>query len=76
VWLDMPPKARPKEIVVRLLRSVTGTCDSRRPVYELADELCEVLAGEPRVVVIDEAQHLDADGLHQLRYLHDRPDAR
>lgn len=75
VWLDMPPKARPKEIVVRLLREMTGGCDQRQPVYELADELCGVLADEPRIVVIDEAQNLDSHGLHQLRYLHDRADA-
>lgn len=74
-WLDMPPKASPKEIVVRLLRELTGGCDQRRPVYELSDVLCEVLADEPRIVVIDEAQHLDSQGLHQLRYLHDRADA-
>jgi hypothetical protein len=75
LWLDMPPKASPKEIVVRLLRGLTGGCEQRLPVYELADELCDVLAEQPRVVIIDEAQHLDSHGLHQLRYLHDRPDA-
>lgn len=75
LWLDMPPKTTPKEIVVRLLRAVSGTCDSRPPVYELADQLCEVLAETPRIVVIDEAQHLDSHGLHQLRYLHDRTDS-
>ena len=76
VWLDMPPRPRPKEVVVRLLRALSGPCDSRPPVYELADELCEVLAEQPRVVVIDDAQNLDMQGLHQLRYLHDRDDAR
>lgn len=75
LWLDMPPKATPKEIVVRLLRAVVGGCDQRQPVYELADELCEALAEQPRIIVIDEAQHLDSHGLHQLRYLHDRSDA-
>lgn len=75
LWLDMPPKPSPKEIVVRLLRELTGTCDQRLPVYELSDELCTVLASEPRLIVIDEAQHLDSQGLHQLRYLHDRADA-
>lgn len=75
LWLDMPPKASPKEIVVRLLRAVTGTCDQRLPVYELSDQLCEALAEESRIIVIDDAQHLDSHGLHQLRYLHDRPDA-
>lgn len=75
LWLDMPPKPTPKEVVVRLLRAAAGACDSRPPVYELADELCAVLAEEPRVIVIDEAQNLDRDGLHQVRYLHDRVDA-
>ena len=75
LWLDMPPKASPKEIVVRLPRATTGACDQRLPVYELSDQLCELLADEPRIIVIDEAQHLDSHGLHQLRYLHDRPDA-
>lgn len=75
VWLDMPPKPSPKEVVVRLTRALQGSCDSRTPAYDLADELCALLAEHSRVVVIDEAQNLAKEGLAQLRYLHDRPDA-
>ena len=75
LWLDMPPKATPKELVVRILRAATGSCNARLPVYELADELCDHLAESPRIIVIDEAQNLDSKGLHQLRYLHDRSNA-
>lgn len=75
LWLDMRSQASSKEIVVKLLRAVAGSCDHRLPVYELVDELRERLAEEPRIVVIDEAQHLKAEGIHQLRYLHDQPDA-
>lgn len=76
VWLDMPPKPKPKEVIVRLTRRLTGACDSSLPTYDLCDELCETLAEEPRLVVIDEAQNLNHDGLSQLRYLHDRPEAQ
>jgi DNA transposition AAA+ family ATPase len=71
----MPPKPSPKEVVVRLTRALQGSCDSRAPAYDLVDELCVLLAEHPRVVVVDEAQNLSKEGLSQLRYLHDRPDA-
>ena len=72
VWLDMPPKPSPKEVVVRLTRALQGSCDSRAATYDLVDDLCGLLAEEPRVVIIDEAQNLSREGLSQLRYLHDR----
>ena len=76
VWLDMPPRPSPKEVIVRLTRTLSGGCDSNAPAYDLADELCEVLAEQPRIVVTDEAQNLNREGLAQLRYLHDRRDAQ
>lgn len=75
IWLDMPPRPSPKAVTVRLSRAVSGECDHRQPEYVLTDELVERLAIDQRLVVIDEAQNLDTNGLNQLRYLHDRPDA-
>jgi hypothetical protein len=75
VTLDMPPRPAPKEVTVRLLREVQGFADTSSSEYELTEELVEILAAEPRVIVIDEAQNLTAEGLNKIRYLHDRPDA-
>lgn len=75
VTLDVPPRPAPKEVTVRLLKAVCGFADVGATAYELTEELAEVMAQEPRIVIIDEAQNLTAEGLNQVRYLHDRPDA-
>ncbi|MEX1907276.1 ATP-binding protein [Janibacter sp. Y6] len=68
--LQMPYRPSPKELSVRLLRDLgaptTGTG------YELSDRVTETLKGSNMVITVDEAHHLNASGLQQLRYLHDR----
>jgi len=72
LWLDMPPRPQPKELLVRLMRELVGNVDSKLPAYDLADDLIDVLKATPRIIVIDEAQNLDRKGLNQLRWLHDQ----
>ena len=72
-WLDMPPQPTPKELVVRTLKSVTGTAPRRtRTGDELTEELAELLHGSRHVLVVDEAHNLKTQQLNQLRYLHQR----
>lgn len=73
VWLQLPPRPTPKEITVRLLDQLVGAGDGRDVLYDLTEELVGALKS-PRLVVLDEAQNLNAVGLNQVRYLHDRPE--
>lgn len=75
VTLDMPTRPAPKEVTVRMLKAVRGFVDTAETQYELTEQIVEELADGPRVIVIDEAQNLTSEGLNQIRYLHDRPDA-
>jgi hypothetical protein len=71
-WLEMPPKPTTKEVTQRLMRGLDLPLPRGVTEYELTEDLVPRLRGSGRVVVIDEAQNLKADGLQQLRYLHDR----
>lgn len=71
VWVQIGPAPRPKEVTSRLLKEITGGFP-KGTLYELSDLLVDELRQNPRIVVIDEAQHLGSDGLQQVRYLHDR----
>lgn len=70
-WLQMSHRPAPKELLHRLLLDLGGT-PGRHVHYELTELIVDQLRGSGRVVVIDEAHHLTAAGLQQLRYLHDR----
>lgn len=72
IYLPMPPRPTSKEIVVRLLRQLGIKPKSRTALYGLVDELLDLLADRPHIVIVDEAQNLNFEGLSQLRYLHDR----
>jgi hypothetical protein len=64
-----------KRITENMLRSATGVVH-RGERYELADTLLDVLAREPRLIVVDEAQRLGHEAIEYLRWLHDDPDTR
>jgi hypothetical protein len=70
VWAQIGPSPRPKEVTARLLKAIFGSFQDGT-LYELTDLLVEELASDPRIVVIDDAQNLDKDGLDQIRLLHD-----
>lgn len=70
IWVQIGPTPRPKEVVSRLLKAMHGSFQPGT-LYELTDQLVEELVGEPRVVVLDDSQNLDKDGLDQIRLVHD-----
>lgn len=75
LWVQVGPSPSPKEVTSRLLHTITGKWP-KGPQYELTDHLVELLVDEPRIVVIDEAQHFGKQGLEQIRFLHDKADGR
>lgn len=70
VYLQADKRTTPKGITREVLAAVTGF-DQDAPRYELREQLMNVLAETPRLVVIDEAQSLGYQGIEHLRYLHD-----
>ncbi|WP_052666750.1 ATP-binding protein [Nitriliruptor alkaliphilus] len=63
----------PKSVLYRLLSVLRPEIKPRGTAIELVDELKEILAEEPRTLIIDEAQRLDVTGLNLIRELHDAP---
>lgn len=76
VWLDFTKKPTTKAVTLRLSLAIGLRPNSRDSEYVLVEDLIPALkdrlAQRPLVVCIDEAHHLNADGLQTLRYFHDR----
>lgn len=70
IWVQVGPNPTSKEVTSLLLKAVYGSFQTA-PQYELTDMLVEELVSEPRIVVLDDAQNLSRDGLHQIRLVHD-----
>jgi len=75
VYVTATPSPTRKEIFEEILRGV-GVSVADASARELRHRCEEVLSETPRIVVIDECQHLSYVWHQQLRALHDRPDAR
>lgn len=71
VWVQVGPAPRAKEVTARLLKALTGSFQPGA-LYELTDDLVSELREDPHIVVIDDAQNLNRDGLDQVRLLHDQ----
>lgn len=69
----IPVRATMRKIAMALLRQLTGVTPTGER-FQLADELIDVLAEKPRLVVIDEAQNASHDCIEFLRHIHDDPD--
>jgi hypothetical protein len=73
VRLTFDTGATPKLVGDRLMRKITGRGPGRS--HSLTQEqLLEVLAEKPRLIVIGEAQNLNKSCFETLRYLHDNDD--
>lgn len=73
----MPNRPRGKETTARILAALSGQrTNMRRSEYELFDEIVEWLSGQPVLLAIDEAQHLNRESYRQLRYLQDHDQTR
>jgi DNA transposition AAA+ family ATPase len=75
--LAFPARPTMRLVADELLRAVTGSAGPRGSNrFYLIAALTELLAGPPRLVVIDEAQRLTGDCIELLRHLHDHPATR
>jgi hypothetical protein len=71
-WASVGSRLTLRQLTLDLLGLLTRQrLDLTR--YQATDELIEVLAEQPRLVVLDESQRLSSDGIELLRHLHDHP---
>ena len=77
-WVAMPYKPRGKETTARIHEALTGQPVKMRTFteYELLCDIVDYMSGRHVVLAIDEAQHLTATSLNQLRYLYDHTDTK
>lgn len=73
VRVQVPRSRSQKVLYVEWLHAITGGL-MRGTEYELKYELIDLLSDGRTVSLIDEAQHLGADGLEQVREIYDRID--
>lgn len=71
----VPVGASPKDMVRAMYEAVTRE-DDVFALRDMQDALIEVLAEEPRIVVVDGVDQLTAQAADQLNYLHRQPGAQ
>ena len=70
-WVSFPSRPSMKLVASRLLAAVTGVPSPNFDRFKLMGRLVEELRYPHRLIVVDEAQHLNSECLEFLRYLHD-----
>jgi DNA transposition AAA+ family ATPase len=75
--LSFPSKPTMLRVAAELVTALTGTPpSSSRNRFYLINHLVGLLAGPPRLVVVDEAQRLNGECIELLRHLHDHTETR
>lgn len=75
--LAFPSKPTMRRVAEELVQALTGTLPpNSRSRFNLINHLVGLLAGPPRLVVVDEAQRLNGECIELLRHLHDHSDTR
>ncbi len=74
-WFTFSRQPALTHIVKVMLESITSV-PHRGERFKLTSDLLAVLTEKPRLVVVDEAQQLNADAFDYLRFLHDDPDTQ
>jgi len=70
-WVSFPSRPTMKLVASQLLATITGAPSPNFDRFKLMARLLEELRYSQRLVVVDEAQHLNSECLEFLRYLHD-----
>lgn len=76
VYMDCQEGMTYKGLIVALLEAVTGGLLHTGTRPQLERTLMRELRDEPRIICVDEAQRLKAEGIEILRSLHDDPDTQ
>jgi DNA transposition AAA+ family ATPase len=71
-WFVFARRPSHTQLVKTLYQQLTGV-EPHGELYKLQNDLRDVLAERPRMLVVDEAQQLTADAFELLRFLHDDP---
>jgi hypothetical protein len=71
-WFTFAKQPAITHIVKAMLEKITGV-PHRAERFKLTSDLLAVLSEKPRLIVVDEAQQLNADAFDYLRFLHDDP---
>jgi DNA transposition AAA+ family ATPase len=74
-WFTFTKQPALTHMVKAMLEKLTGIAH-RGERFKLTSDLVQVLAEKPRLIVVDEAQQLNANALDYLRYLHDEPNTQ
>lgn len=75
--LAFPSKPTMLRVATDLVWALTGAAPrNARNRFQLINQLVGLLAGPPRLVVVDEAQRLNGECIELLRHLHDHHDTR
>ena len=70
--IAMPNQPRGKETTARILTALQGhQPPMRRTEFEMLEDIVTLLSGQPVLLAIDEAQHLNRDSFRHFRYLQD-----
>lgn len=73
VWVELASSASEKALLEDLYIQVTGSePPARTRSADLRRHLQRALAEDPRVLIVDEAQHASSMALRNLRWLHDK----
>lgn len=73
VWMELATSASERALLEDLYIRITGVDPPKRVrAADLRRLLHRVLADEPRLLVVDEAQHASPMALRNLRWLHDK----
>jgi DNA transposition AAA+ family ATPase len=75
-WVSFPSRPTMRLVATGLLEALTGSPCTERNRFQATNQLVDVLAHGPRVIVIDEAQRLNRECIELLRHLHDHPGTR
>lgn len=73
-WVELSNTARGRTLLAELYPQITGVEPMRTAtMLEMRNELADALTERHRLLVVDEAQHVSKEAMHELRWLMDRP---
>ena len=72
-WVSFPSRPTMRLVASELLAAVTGVPSPNNDRFRLMARLAEELRSPHRLIVVDEAQHLNTECVELLRFLHDDP---
>lgn len=77
VWLELASSVRGATLAKELYPQLVGAPPPKNALLlDMRNDMAYELARTPRILVLDEAQHVTTEAMQLLRWLYDRPDAK